>query len=353
MNRIYLLLVCLVLSACQTPKSHYEQLTPVPFESLRGWQEDQIAAALPALRKSCQVILAKNPSTDMLTRGDGRGRARDWHPFCKTIMATNDASGPALRRMIEKHLQPYFVSDDGDATGTFTGYYEPVLKGSRKRHGPYQTPLYRHPSGRVKHKVPRSRIVAGALKGKGLEIVWVDDPVDAFFLQIQGSGKVVLENGKTIRLGFGGQNGYPYFPIGKALVDKGYLQKGEVSMQSIKRWLRSNPAKAESIMSLNQSYVFFKEVADGPIGSQGVSLTPGRSLAVDRTYISLGTPLWVDIDRIPGQTGKLRRLMVAQDTGGAIQGVVRGDVFWGSGSDAAELAGRMNAQGSYYVLLPR
>lgn len=349
----FLLALVLLIPACQTPTSHLEQLTPVPFESLPGWQEDLVSAGLPALKKTCQVILAKAPGTEMLTRADGRGCARDWHPFCKAIRSSNEPSNAALRALMQKHLQPYLVSDNSVSTGTFTGYYEPVLRGSRKQHGRFQVPLYRQPSGRIKHKIPRSKIVAGALKGKGLEIVWVDDAADAFFLQIQGSGKVVLENGQTIRLGYAGQNGFPYFAIGKALVDRGHIQKGEVSMQSIKKWLKANPGKAESIMSLNQSYVFFRELRDGPIGSHGVALTPGRSIAVDRTFISLGTPLWVDIAKIPGYPSRFQRLMVAQDTGGAIKGIVRGDVFWGSGAEAAELAGRMNAQGEYYALLPR
>lgn len=155
-----------------------------------------------------------------------------------------------------------------------------------------------------------------------------------------------------LRLGYAGQNGFPYFPIGKALRDKGHLKSGDISMQSIRRWLKNNPQQAESIMSLNESYVFFKPIpGEGPIGAQGVALTPGRSLAVDRTYVSLGTPVWLNVTH--PKKGRLQRLMVAQDTGGAIKGIVRGDVFWGSGDQAADLAGHMNSVGEYYLLLPK
>lgn len=343
----------LALSSCQTPYER-ETLTPVPYTALPGWRSDKMKEALPALKRSCSVIQKKDGSTEMLTGPDGSGAARDWSPFCRKITHSTPIDSASLRELIEENLTPYQVSAGRETVGTFTGYYEPILNGSRHRKGRYQTPLYRMPGGRISSKIPRSQIVAGALKNKNLEIVWVDDPVDAFFLQIQGSGKVHLDNGQTLRLGYAGQNGYPYYAIGKALVDQGHLQQGQVSMQSIRHWLKSHPKQAESIMSLNQSYVFFRVVnGEGPIGSQGVPLTPGRSLAVDRDHVSLGTPIWLDVTHPFAGSPKIQRLVVAQDTGGAIKGIVRGDLFWGSGAEAAELAGHMNSKGEYYILLPR
>ncbi|HEX6977888.1 MAG TPA: MltA domain-containing protein, partial [Alphaproteobacteria bacterium] len=194
----------------------------------------------------------------------------------------------------------------------------------------------------------------GALEGRNLELVWVADPIDAFFLHIQGSGRVRLADGSTIRVGYAAQNGHPYLAIGRPLIDRGAIPKDKVSMQSIRAWLAANPDEAERIMWLNASYVFFRELeGEGPLGAQGVPLTPGRSLAVDRRHIPLGAPIWLDTTLPTEGTPPFRRLMVAQDTGGAIRGPLRGDVFWGHGSDAAERAGRMRSTGRMWILLPR
>ena len=192
------------------------------------------------------------------------------------------------------------------------------------------------------------------LSGKGLELVWVDDPVDAFFLQIQGSGLIRLPSGKILRVGYAGKNGQPYFAIGRDLVARGALTTENVSLQTIRAWLAANPAEAQAVMNKNQSYVFFRAITGaGPIGAQGVPLTAGHSLAVDRRYIPLGAPLWLDTadPLVPG--APLRRLVIAQDTGGAIKGVVRGDFFWGSGDRARNGAGKMKEPGRFYILLPR
>lgn len=291
----------------------------------------------------------------MVTRADGSGRAGDWFKFCKKLQSNKFKSHKHLRDFLEENVSPYQIAASGNAEGVFTGYYEPILNGSLRRHGKYQTPLYRMPGKGINYKIPRSRIIRGALKGKGLELVWVDNPVEAFFIQVQGSGRIRLDNGREIRLGYAGQNGYPYFPIGKALLDKGVLQHGHVTMQNIKKWLHAHPRQAESIMSQNQSYVFFKinNKPGSPIGSHGIPLTPHRSMAIDRSFISLGTPLWLDATHPDHHKPHLKKLMVAQDTGGAIKGAVRGDYFWGSGSMAATYAGAMNAKGNLYVFLPR
>ncbi len=348
----YFFALALVLVGCSTKIDR--DLEPVTFDQLPGWHQDHQLQALPAMIKSCDVILKKSSGTEMVTGGDGRGSACDWFGFCKKLKAKKFKSSAQLRQFIEAELHLYRLAASGDANGVFTGYYEPILNGSLRRHGKYQTPLYKLPS--KGYKIPRSRIVKGALKGKGLELVWVDDPVDAFFIQVQGSGRVRLDNGREIRLGYAGQNGYPYFAIGKALLDQGELQPGHVTMHSIKKWLRSHPRRAESIMSQNQSYVFFKispNHSGGPIGSHNVPLTPHRSMAVDRSFVTLGTPLWLDCTHPDHHHKRLQQLLMAQDTGGAIKGAVRGDYFWGSGDKAGYYAGAMNAKGNLYVLLPR
>ncbi|MBU2089727.1 MAG: MltA domain-containing protein, partial [Alphaproteobacteria bacterium] len=208
--------------------------------------------------------------------------------------------------------------------------------------------------GSLKPYESRQQIVGGALDSRRLEILWVDDPVDAFFLQIQGSGRVTLADGRVIRVGYAGQNGHPYVAIGRELIAKGELTRENVSMQSIRAWLAANPGRADEIMNSNPSYVFFRELpGEGPVGAQGVALTPLRSLAVDRRFVPLGTPVWLDVDHPDSGAPRLRQLVVAQDVGGAIRGPVRGDLFWGHGKDAADKAGRMKSTGFYYLLLPK
>src|SRR6185295_10813052 len=203
----------------------------------------------------------------------------------------------------------------------------------------------------------RKAIDEGALAGRGLELVWVDDPVDAFFLEIQGSGRIVLPDGEQIRVGYAGQNGYVYSAIGRELLKRGVLTKEQLSMQSIREWLEANPDEGRDVMRTNASYVFFRELSEeGPVGSLGVVLTPERSLAVDPLFVPLGVPVWIDTTipaGAPGGARPLQRLLVAQDTGGAINGPVRGDVFWGPGDEAAATAGSMRQPGRLWLLLPK
>ena len=317
----------LLLTACQNA-IHKEHLVPTSFNALAGWQSDPLLQALPALKKSCQVILGRPAQTPMITREKGEGSAQDWKPFCQAIIKNHFSTTAELREFIEENLTPYKVLDNNKETGIFTGYYEPTLHGSRHRHGQFQTPLYKKPLASASH-FSRSQIVKGALAKKQLELVWVDSPIDAFFLQIQGSGKVILENGQILRVGYAGQNGHPYVPIGKELVKRNYLQLSQVSMQSIRHWLTTHPSKAEEIMSSNPSYVYFKiNHQDGPVGSYGVPLTPKRSLAVDRHYVSLGTPVWLDVSNPFVKEPPIQTLVSAQDTGGAIKGIIRGDLFF-------------------------
>lgn len=354
------LFIIIFLSACSSSKTQNTQREvdrmPMEFSELPGWEEDNHQEILPPLERTCQVYLKKSADTPLITKSNGQGRAEDWKPLCQTLIThleNNELQTKGdVKAFLETHLKPHRISMSEDSEGTFTGYYVPILRGSLHRHGLYQTPLYRKPS--KGYKIPRSKIVKGAFKNKGLELVWVDDLVEAFFIQIQGSGQVQLENGQILNLGYAGENGYPYYPIGKTLLDRGILSPETINMHSIKKWLWDHPDEAESVMSLNQSYVFFKERSnDDVIGAHNVALTPRRSMAVDKNYISLGTPLWLDAQHPDTGMPRLQQLLVAQDVGGAIKGAVRGDYYWGIGEQAGNYAGRMNSTGNLYVLLPR
>jgi len=345
------------------PISLANNLRPAAWGDLPGWTEDSVLDAFATFLHGCAVL--RNKAEWQKTCADAAETARD------------DAS---LRRFFEAGFTPYaVVNPDGSSEGTITGYYEPVLRGSRK-----PTPQYRYPvlavpddllvvelgevypdlknlrlRGRVdgRRVVPyysRADIEAGKGGGAGRELLWVDDPVDLFFLQIQGSGKVALESGELVRLSYAEQNGYPYRSVGRLLVERGELTLDQASMQGIKAWGLRNPDKLPELLNSNASYVFFRELpvdGGGPPGALGVPLSAGRSLAVDPRAIPLGAPVFLSTTW-PNSTLPLNRLMVAQDTGGAIKGAVRGDFFWGGGEDAAAQAGRMRQSGRMWVLLP-
>ncbi|HEX5079997.1 MAG TPA: MltA domain-containing protein [Geminicoccaceae bacterium] len=392
-SRAAALLLPLALVACggaepeapTAPAPPESRLRAVSFADLDGWQLDDPGAALVAFRRSCASFAAR-PATERLASDPAiaplAGTIEAWRGACAA--ANGPAAPEQARAFFEDWFQPYLVSDRDQAFGLFTGYYEPLLHGSRHHGGPYTVPLYRAPDdlvrvdlGRFKpdlagqtiagrldgsQLVPyyaRAEIDAGALAGRDLELVWVDDPIDKFFLQVQGSGQVQLDDGTRMRVGYAGQNGHRYHAIGRDLVALGAMTIDEVSLQSIRDWLAAHPEQAGAIMARNDSYVFFRErpeldAADGPIGAQGVPLTAGRSLAVDARYIPLGAPVWLETTAPwPEGDGPLRRLMVAQDSGGAIRGPVRGDVFWGTGARAEAIAGRMRSEGRYVVLLPK
>jgi membrane-bound lytic murein transglycosylase A len=362
-------------------------LRAVSFSLLPGWSEDRVDEALPAMERSCRRLLLA-PGDREVAPSEIGGRVDDWRDFCNGILALEDADEGTVRSFLETEAVPVAVFEDRRWNGLFTGYYEPLLRGSRRRREPYTVPLYRRPpelvsvdlgdfrddlagrrlagevvGGRLRPFRSRSRIEeGGALTGRGLELVWVDDPVDAFFLQIQGSGRVRLAEGGTMRVGFAASNGRPFRGIARDLIDMGVLPKDDASMQAVRDWLRANPTQAAELMQKNPRFIFFREIegpdalTDGPIGAQGVPLTPQRSLAVDTSFLPLGAPLWLDTTWPPGtpDVGKpLRRLMIAQDTGGAIKGPVRGDFFWGTGEAALAQAGGMKQTGRYYLLLPK
>ena len=283
------------------------------------------------------------------------GRVGAWRVLCEaaaTLLPKDDA---AARQFFETSFIPLAVADYGASEGLFTGYYEIELNGSRQRQGHYQTPIYRRPSEPgAATRYSRAEIEDGALAGRGLELLWVDDPIDAFFLEIQGSGRVRLKDGGTVRVGYDGQNGQPYVPVGRLLVERGIMPRSQATMMAIRDWMSQHPEAGAALRRENPSYVFFRELSgDGPIGAEGVVLTAERSLAVDRAFIALGVPIWLEADERFASADSVRRLVVAQDIGGAIKGPVRGDLFWGTGSAAASRAGVMNARGRYYLLLPR
>jgi len=356
-------------------------LKPVEFSKLPGWSEDDQSQALPALLRSC-ARLEKQPADKPVGPEGMAGTVADWLAPCRSAKSLPAGDAAAARRFFEGEFRPFRVADRNEPQGLFTGYYEPELEGARKQDGTHAVPLYRRPDdlvtvdlgdfradlkgdsiagrvidGKLKPYYTYQEIDAGALKGKDLELVWVADPIDAFFLHIQGSGRIRFADGSTMRVGYEAKNGQPFVAIGRTLLDQGELQKGQVTTQSIKAWLRAHPDRAASIMYMNGSYIFYREIqGDGPVGAQGVALTPGRSLAVDTKLMPLGAPIWLDTTwpaDTPEANRPLQRLVVAQDTGGAIKGAVRGDIFFGTGEQALDYAGRMKQPGRYYLLLPR
>ena len=351
------------------------RLLPASYAGLPGWNEDDLAAVLPALERTCQRLEKKPPGQSVGLLPEA-GTVGNWLPICRDLQTT---PADQLRSRIQHHLQPWQVLAGDEPEGLFTGYYEPYLRGSRQRSGPYQTPLHRRPGdlvmvdlgqfrnelkgqriagrvtdGRLQPYESRAQIVAGDWPHDDQVLLWVDDPVDAFFVQIQGSGVVGLREGGTQRIGYAGQNGHPYFAIGRALIERGELTRENVSLQTIRDWLRAHPGEAEAVMNHNASYVFFREIqGHGPIGAEGVALTPGRSLAVDRSRLPLGVPVWLAAEAPAEDQPPIQRLVMAQDTGGAIRGPVRGDLFWGYGPEAEAQAGGMKSEGRYWLLLPR
>jgi membrane-bound lytic murein transglycosylase A len=387
MRRLGFALVLLV-AACgpkEAPKPPPERLdlTPIAFSALAGWNDDDQTAALPALQRSCGRLLRQSDERPVGPDAVA-GTVADWRAPCDAVQqAAQQASGidaRATRALLEQWFEPFRASGrDGPEAGLFTGYYEPELQGSRTRDARHRVPLMKRPEdlvmvelgdfradwrgeriagrvvgGALKPYPDRHAIEQGALANRNLELFWVEDAIDAFFLQIQGSGRIALPDGSTVRIGYAAQNGHPYVAIGRPLLERGALERGNVSLRTIRAWLMAHPDEAAGVMDLNPSYVFFREIpGEGPVGAQGVALTAMRSLAVDPKFMPLGVPLWLDIDAPQEPGGRLRRLVIAQDTGGAIRGPVRGDLFCGTGVAAGERAGAMQQRGGYVLLLPK
>ena len=336
-----------------------------------GWGEDDLSAAWPGFLQSCRA-LASRPQWPL------------WRAACEEARGLTTLDNNTLRRFFETRFLPYLLTNpDGTTSGMITGYYEPLLHGSRKRTAKFSQPVLGVPPdlltielsdvlpdlknmrlrGRLQGNkvVPyysRADIVSREKDYADRVLLWVDDAVELFFLQIQGSGRVRLQDGSLVRIGYADQNGHPYQSIGRVLVERGELKAEQASMQGIQTWARANPEKLNDLLNTNPSYVFFREVTggsikgnEGPQGALGVPLTPERSIAVDPRHVPLGAPVFLSTTR-PNAPESLRRLMLAQDTGGAIRGVVRADFFWGFGPEAGAQAGRMRQQGQMWAILP-
>jgi membrane-bound lytic murein transglycosylase A len=309
--------------------------------------------------KSCNKFMATRKN-NYLTIGKtyNAGSINDWKKICVRAKVIN--SNKARKQFLEDYFNIYQVSSGKNTTGRFTGYYEGNIRGSLVRTSRYKYPIYGPPQNlsKLKPYYTRKQIEEGALRGKNLEILWTDDPIKLFSVHTQGSSIVHLTNGKNIRIGYAEQNGHKFMAIGRYMLDNKILGPHQISANHIKNWLYKNPKSAPKIMNINPSYVFFKIInaKDGPIGSQEVELIKLRSIAVDRNYYPLGLPAWVETKAAGGKTtrgGRLRRLVMMQDSGGAIKGPLRVDFFFGHGTKAQEVAGNMNAHGKIYVLIPK
>ncbi|MGE5471178.1 MAG: murein transglycosylase A [Bacteroidota bacterium] len=366
---------CAPCAACPTcpapiappPVSFSRQLQASTWGELPGWAEDDHAAAWGAFLQSCRGVASKPNGTA-------------WKRVCDLAKTTNGSSARTARQFFETQLKPYLVvAADGSSSGMITGYYEPLLRGSRQPGKGFDQPVRGVPDdlltidlsavfpelkdkrlrGRLEGNkvVPywsRAEIAAHGDKLPSRNLLYVDDAVELFFLQVQGSGRVRLPDGSLVRLGYADQNGYPYQSIGRVLVERGELKLEDASMQGIQNWARAHPSRLEELLNTNPSYVFFREVPnskDGPLGALGVPLTAERSIAVDPRSVPLGTPVFLATTR-PNSTQAMNRLVLAQDTGGAIKGAVRADFFWGFGKEAGEQAGKMKQSGKLWLLLP-
>jgi membrane-bound lytic murein transglycosylase A len=349
----------------ETVKPPAPPLKAAQWSDLPGWQEDDAVAALNAFKTSCRAI----------------GRQPRWHDACASAQALTATGNAEIHAWFEQQFTPFqVVNPDASTSGIITGYYEPLLNGSRARKAPYLFPLYAPPDdlltidlaaiepqlkgmhlrGRLEGNkvVPylsRAEIEAPGAPLKGKELFYADDAVELFFLQIQGSGRLQFDTGETVRVAYADQNGYPYQSIGRYLVELGELKLEQASMQGIKAWGRAHPERLQELLNHNPSYVFFresKEQGDAPLGALGVPLAPGRSIAADARVVPLGSPVFL-ATTMPDSSEPLNRMMLAQDTGGAIRGAVRADMFWGFGAEAGKLAGRMRQKGAMWVLLPK
>jgi membrane-bound lytic murein transglycosylase A len=366
-----------MLLGCATPPRTAPPAKPVlmtqPFEQaswsqVTGWSDDRVQEAWTAFLSSCRALRFRS----------------EWSAPCTAANAVDPSDG-AIRQYFEQYFDPYLILKAGSSTrddlGLITGYYEPQLKAARTPSAGFKTPLYAPPPDlltvdlaslfpelkgkRVRGRLDGNRVVPYYNRAElpsdplvqGRELVWVSDPLDAFQLEIQGSGRIQLPSGEVIRLQYADQNGQPYRSIGRYLVDQRLLNVEQATMPGIRAWLAANPQRMQEVLNANPSVVFFNEVpigdpSIGPKGAQGLPLTAGRSIAVDPSFIPLGTPVFLATTE-PGSDAPLQRLVLAQDTGGAINGAPRADFFWGTGPEAGELAGKMRQQGRMWLLWPK
>jgi membrane-bound lytic murein transglycosylase A len=357
---------------------------PVPFAALPGWEEDDALAALKAFRKSAKPIEAVARLASASTKTTRAPEALLAAGRKALAIADADLTRSAAKAFFEQHFEPHRVVHDG-AEGLLTGYYEPVIDGSRMQTDKYNIPVLRRPAdlenlvaewerGALAHGLTharrsasglepyatRSEIEQGALADQGLELLWLADPVDSFFMHIQGSGRIRFPDGEMVRVTYNGKNGHPYTSIGRYLIDAGLFPADQMSLDALKVWLSADAERGREVMRQNKSYVFFRELegeeGGSPLGTQDIPLSDCRSLAVDTAFHAIGTPVFVSAPTLTHATpagGGFNRLMIAQDVGSAIRGPERGDIYFGSGDEAGRLAGITKHPGSYFVLLPR
>jgi membrane-bound lytic murein transglycosylase A len=357
------------------------QYIPLSWADIPGWNDDDQLAAYQTFRTSCRSIAAQHDATS-----DARALGTSLRDPCRAARATEMSDGARARTFFEANFTPVKISRLGEDDGFVTGYYEPVVQGSRTQTDVYNVSVYRRPSnlfvkgysqaspdlpnkGPVYRKIGRRKLVPyydrgeiedGVLAGRGIEICWLKNPTDLLFAQIQGSARVRLEDGSTVRINYDSYNGYPYTAVGRVLIDRGIVPREEMSMQKIRDWMEANPDGAKDVRRQNRSYIFFREVQlsekDEAIGAQGVQLTPGRSIAVDKALHVYGTPFFI-AGELPIESDKaktpFRRLMIAQDTGSAITGPARADLYFGAGPDAGKIAGRLKSNIRFVMLVPK
>ena len=364
---VFVLLIGALLAACSTPptgrssarsssasstafNSPISSFSAVSWQALPGWQEDELSQAWPAWLKSCDALRKRSSEVN-------------WREVCAQTGNVSPKDGLAIRRYFEGYFQAYEIrsSSSGSETGLVTGYYEPVMNGSLTRTTTFSVPLYAYPNAWRNAKPnpapTRAELMSsGVLKGQ--ELAWVQDPVAAAFMQIQGSGKIRLEDGRVLRLGFAGPNDQAFKSFAQWLLDRKEITRSEATMQGISQWAKRNPSRVEEMLNANPRFVFFKELPGkvsaelGPNGALGVPLTSERSIAIDLKSLPVGAPVFLSTTK-PLSNQVLQKLVMAQDTGNAIVGAVRADYYWGSGDAAAEMAGRMKQNGKMWVLLPR
>ncbi len=337
-------------------------LKKISFTLLPGWSGASVKKSLLAFQMSCKTFLKQDPSHSVGSKHINL-KAKDWHPACRAALSVDSNFEARARTFFEKWFYPIEFTKKQPVQGLFTGYYMPQLKGNLTRTAQYHTPIYGMPNDlafrneRTLAHYTRAEIDKGALKEKAPVIAWINSPIERLFLEIEGSGVIKLAGGKSLYLGYAGENGAPYTSIGSVLIKKGIMTKDKASKGAIKRYLESQPQKANTILHKNRSFVFFQNLKKPmALGAKDVALTPGYSLAIDKEWIPLGAPLWLTT-KIPDKKNdnerKFQRLMIAQDTGGAINGLMRGDIYWGSGEKATYLGEHMKNKGRYWLLLPK
>ena len=354
-----LAMLTLLASSCtQAPEPSQTNPISTTFSALTNWERNDHTAALTAFLESCK-IWDKRPKDKAVGCNNLKATVGQWQQICTTARSVDVSQPRDIRNFFEQQFTPYPVPHDSEDDGLFTGYYIPEIRGSLSRGGPYQTPVYGKPADLQSSKAyhTRAEINAGKLAGRGLEIAWVADPVQLFFIEIQGSGIIRLAEGGFLSIGYAAKNNQPYVALGRLMQKQGLLEAGSINLFSIKQWLYNHPDQAQKLMEQNPRFIFFRPLPDNKIrGAQGAALTAQRSLAVDRNYIPYGMPVYVQVELAKTRFGPatpFNQLMIAQDTGGAIKGKVRGDIYFGHGELAEALAGHQAKRGRYTLLLPK